>query len=346
MSGSPLSHRPLPAGSGWYVRRPEPERLLGRALALGLNVAVVGDAGTGKTTLVLQVLADAGVADPRVLRIDCHGLNAAETHRRLLEGFGWVDQGFHWEPKPGYEMAFGGLVSATHKRVPNPPDPTRIDTGDIDWLVREITDFTTPDEIAGGGIELPVIAVVEGPSVAAVNAIFGQHRDRLWDLPVQWILVSRHPVASDAALFFEAQVPLDDLDAPAARDLLERRLDAAGQSNAALVDAVVSQVPLRPRELIAAARDGLLRQDLGGDRLRVQGVLTERAAALGRGQAMLMAELIALGGTHASDEEFLRRLGYSRSRVVALLNELQADGLVEARRDGRRVIYTPAERLP
>jgi hypothetical protein len=40
---------------------------------------------------------------------------------------------------------------------------------------------------------------------------------------------------------------------------------------------------------------------------------------LGRPHAMAMAELEALGGASASDEEFLRRLGWTRPRASQVL---------------------------
>ncbi|MCY4519086.1 MAG: winged helix-turn-helix domain-containing protein [Acidimicrobiaceae bacterium] len=45
------------------------------------------------------------------------------------------------------------------------------------------------------------------------------------------------------------------------------------------------------------------------------------------------------GPTHAGDERLLAEVGVSRSRVVQVLAELEADGLVTAQRSGRRKLY-------
>lgn len=345
MFGSPVSQRPLAADDPLYVGRPLPERLLRRALDLRLNAAVVGGGGAGKTTLVQRVLNETHIAESSIFRVDCRGLAPGDALRAIAGAYGWSQPDYRWEPKPGMALAFGGLMSVTHNRVLIDPDPNRVDASDIDWLASKIRDHVEPDKIAGGGIEMPAITVIDDPTVATLDSIFGQHRDRLWDLPVQWIVETRKTVASDLALFFEAQIHIDDLGVDDARTLLERRLAAASHTDSALVDAIVAQVPLRPRELISAARDGLLHLDGAEDRFRAQGVLTERSAALGRPHAMLMSELIALGGAYASDEQLLARLGYSRSRVAGLLKELAAHDIVVAQRDGRRVRYLPNENI-
>ena len=46
------------------------------------------------------------------------------------------------------------------------------------------------------------------------------------------------------------------------------------------------------------------------------------------------------GPTHAGDEWLLDALGVSRSRVVHGLKELESLGLLQAKRDGRRVLYS------
>lgn len=343
MPFSPVSQRPLSGGDSLYVPHAERERLLRRALDLGLNIAVRGGAGTGKTTLTNHVIASAEIAAERVVRVDCQALSVRDTLYRLAEGWGWARPTHSWKPKPSYAFAFsGGLMSVTHDQVTIPPDPDRLDGDDIELLADTIVDRSTTDELRENNVELPWIAIIEDASPAAVTAIFGGHRDRLWQLPVQWILLARGSISSDAALFFEAQVTLGDIEVSAARELLERRLAAAGRRDPTLVNTVLKRVPLRPRDLVAAARDGLLHAEDAPARFRVQGDLTERAAALGRPHAMLMYELLARGAASASDEALLQRLGYSRARLAQLLAEMQEAGLLIKEREGRKVMFKPA----
>lgn len=337
---SPVSQRPLSGGDPLYVSQPEPEMLLRRALDLGLNVAVRGESGTGKTTLTNHVISSAEIVPDRVVRIDCHALSVRDTLYRIAEGWGWSKPTRSWKPKPGYALALGdGLMSVTHEQMPIPPDPDRLDAHDIELLTDTIVDRFTTD---GNDVEAPWIAIIEDPSPDAVTAIFGGQRDRLWQLPVQWIVLTRGGISSDAALFFEAQVTLGEMGAGAARELLERRLVAAGRQDPTLVNTVIERVPWRPRDLVAAARDGLLHAEDAPARFRVQGDLTERAAALGRPHAMLMYELLSRGAASASDEALLQRLGYSRARLAQLLAQMQIAGLLVRQRDGRKVLFGPA----
>lgn len=343
MAFSPVSQRPLSGGDPFYVPQPEPERLLRRALDLGLNVAVRGEAGTGKTTLANHVIASADIAADRVVRVDCQALGLRDTLHRLAEGWGWSKPTHSWKPKPSYALAFGGgLMSVTHERVPIPPDPDRLDGDDIELLSDTIVDRSTTDDLGESDVKLPWVAIIDDPSPAAVTAIFGDHRDRLWQLPVQWIVLTRGGIPSDAALFFEAQVTLGEIEVGAARELLERRLVAAGRQDPALVNTVIERVPLRPRDLVAAARDGLLHAEDAPARFRLQGDLTESAAALGRPHAMLMYELLSRGAGSASDEALLQRLGYSRARLAQLLADMHDAGLLVKERDGRKVMFKPA----
>ena len=54
----------------------------------------------------------------------------------------------------------------------------------------------------------------------------------------------------------------------------------------------------------------------------------------------LYQALSALGPVSASDPELLRAVGVSRSRITHGLKELEEHGLVEPRREGKKVLYS------
>lgn len=56
---------------------------------------------------------------------------------------------------------------------------------------------------------------------------------------------------------------------------------------------------------------------------------------------MVLEALLAHGPAHAGDERLLAEVGVTRSRVVQVLAELEAEGLVMAERVGRRKIFAP-----
>lgn len=344
MSPSPLSHRPLGPSDPLYVARPEEESHLKRALELGLNVAVVGTAGTGKTTLVRRVLDDLGLDQQQVVWVDGRGVTVHEAVDRIAESFGWVRDNYRLELKP----RFRGFAESVMERVPIEPDPNRIDTNDLPFLERVIADapkVLDVDEFSGRWL-----CVVDTLPRGAIEELFGSHRERLWEVPVQWVLISRtHPPSTD--LFFEETIPLGELPESLAHRLVALRLNATnlvGETEAVrLAAAIASQVPTRPRDLVAAAREAVLQDaDKAEQRFKLYAELGARAAELGEAHATLMTELISVGGAHASDAELQRGLGYSRPQIVKLLGDLEDAGLVERRPDRRRIVFIPVERVP
>ncbi len=113
------------------------------------------------------------------------------------------------------------------------------------------------------------------------------------------------------------------------------------------LEAIAASAPT-PRIALQDARDALTSSN-GHDPLAARLWRREQVAALGRPQTMALAELEDLGGASASDEEFLRRLGWTRPRAVQVLGELAEHGLVVASDErspngGRpRRVFRPAE---
>lgn len=71
-------------------------------------------------------------------------------------------------------------------------------------------------------------------------------------------------------------------------------------------------------------------------------------ATPGRGASMLMAELESLGANQRSDERLLSRLGWTRTRAVQVLRELEEHGMVTSSivkaASGRpRKLYRPVD---
>ena len=103
-----------------------------------------------------------------------------------------------------------------------------------------------------------------------------------------------------------------------------------------------------PRAALQAARDVLL-SPAADDPLAAALWRQECAAMLGRPHSMAMHELETLGGASASDEEFLRRLGWTRARASQVLGELAERNLVTASDEqtpggGRpRRVFRPAD---
>ena len=188
-------------------------------------------------------------------------------------------------------------------------------------------------------------------AAAAAHVLFGQLRDELWQLEHRWVVAVEDAersllLAPPADAFFD-QVVSVSMDSAS----LERMLRARGPGLSGERLRQIAETTTSPRAALQAARDGLTSTN-GHDPLAARLWRQEQASALGRPHAMAMAELEALGGASASDEEFLRRLGWTRPRATQVLGALAERGLLAASDEqspgGRRPrrVYRPVDPPP
>jgi energy-coupling factor transporter ATP-binding protein EcfA2 len=293
-----LRNKPLldtAADSSLFVEPPELPRI-DTALRQGLNVAVLGGPGSGKTTLLRQLtrhLRDQG--RPVVFVSAQHADDAAEALHVVREELAHVDV----VPKP--------LKDAARQSV---------DSGRPEDLVRSLE--VPADE--------PTVVVLDDISPEAGHELFGRLRDILWRAPIGWLIAARSEdrglLAAPADAFFEVVVELEPLPPERIGELLRRRLgEGAGRVPLpVLADASRGN----PRRALELARAVVI------DRHELTSVLTEqarretRASELGRASSMLLREIEALGrAVSASDEELLRRMGWTRNRAVQVLGQLE-----------------------
>lgn len=343
MRANRLSGRPLlatRADQRLYVTRDADAEML-RAVTLRLNVALVAERGAGATSalhaLEYRLLADRGPAAV------AHTVGErAEASATLADG-----------------GAAGSHALGEAAATPPPPYPLFVNAADLDaaGVLAAVGARATeqwapaaeppPGTIAGLAAALegapPVVVLLDNADAATARRLFGTLRDEVWELDVRWVLTvpAADPgayLAPPADAFFEAVLPLGRMTPAQAADLLERRLGEAVTVPASL-DAT-------PREILDDARSGGVAA-LGNATAR-DAAADAKAAALGRPEAMLLAELRALGGAAASDERLLKRMGWTAARASQVFRSLLAAGLVSYsdERDGGpgrpRRIYRPA----
>lgn len=330
-----LSGRPLidtAADSRLYAPRHE-HRVLKKDAEQRLNVLVTGPRGSGKTTLLRQVLLDLRNDDHPAVFIDGKLATDAFSFLSLIRS--------QLGEAPNLPQAFRERYSLVFTPRPN--------LGDANALLDLIDSMRSPVE----GPERTTLLVDGLPSPEVAHALFGRLRDELWQLPFNWIVAAdeRERAAlmePPADAFFDRRITLGPMTPQEQLSLLEQRMPMTNRGGLkSLTDASEGN----PRLLLALARD-TFEGGHGIEDLLANRVWREKAASnLSRPASMLLAELENMGSASASDEELLKRLGWTRPRATQVFRELEDAELVTSREvkghGGRpRKVYQPSRGGP
>ena len=314
-----LSQRPLmatDADARLFVGRVEQLAALERGVRLGFNALVLGERGSGRTTLLHRLehsLDEQGVAVRFVDATGCSSLN--DLLRFLREGV--HGDASTWSAAADALDDFTGTVS-DHVRWLRPLDGGR--------LVVLLDGIVDPD---------------------LVTSLFGRYRDEVWELPITWVVAGElgdrsRLLRPPADAFFDIEVVIPTLTDAEVRNLLLRRADAAGDEPGAdavrqLAAALGSTIrEATPRRVLAEARRMLVDGAVDAARHVARiGSAQHRAAAIGRSAVLLYTDLLALGPVSASDPLLLDRMGWSRARATQVLHDLEEAGLVVASDEAR-----------
>jgi len=325
-----LSGRPLidtAVDRRLYSPRPE-HSLLRKSAEEELNVLIVGARGSGKTTLLRQVLFDLRKAGRGSVFVD--GKLAEDPHAflQLVR--------FQLGQAPNLSEALREHYSRVIASRPNMGEATAL------------LDLIDSMRASSPQVERTTLLVDGLPSPQAAHMLFGRLRDELWQLPLNWIVAvdERERAAlmqPPADAFFDRLISLGPLSVAEQLKLLGKRVDQAKEE--ALVP-IAEASDGTPRQLLAIARDALEGGTAIDDLLAARASREVAAASLSRPASMLLAELESMGSASASDEELLRRMGWTRTRATQVFGELERAGLVtsgeEQGQGGRpRKVYRP-----
>lgn len=302
-----------------------------RAIERGLNAAVIGARGVGKTSLLRQLQLVLRESGERVAFVDATAVSD------VLELAGRVRDALLGQPPP---LVAGANLAAEAFR--GQPAPLAGASRALGALLREI-----------GQAEATIILVDASASAEATYGLFGRMRDVLWQQEHRWVLAME---ATDRATalkppadaFFDTVIQLEPWPINELVDLLARRADRDQPWPQDLIMGAASGAQGSPRKALRALSDALVHDRDPASALDARGRLLDRASAHGRPAGMLMAELLDRGQASPSDEDLQRTLGVTRSRLTQIFRELLADELVSAeseRPDGPgrpRVVYRPA----
>lgn len=324
-----LQGRPLydnAADAAYYVP-PNQWGTITRALERQLNTLVVGQRGAGKTSLLRQLqrtLRDRGL---RVAYVDATNLDGPmDLAQRLQDALLSPDDRGHWDVGAGLR--------------PSSTDDASLASGSQTFL----------QVLSSLGTVEPSIALVDASSSGpTIYSVFGRMRDTMWQLPHRWVVaideIDRATVLRPPAdAFFDKVVDLVPFSQQQLTKLLARRAPDVGLP---MLEQVAELAQGNPRTALRAVVDVDVDGRDPATGLIERRELLERASAIGRPHAMLMAELLNAGAASPSDLELQQSLGITRARLTSLLRTLLNHGLVVAgveKPDGvgrPRTIYRP-----
>jgi hypothetical protein len=280
------------AGRDWEVNELE------RALAQWFSVLVVGERGSGRTSLLRALMHNSRSSQedaPRMVYVRAAGLSdPVQVLDRVLE----TADGMSSDDGEGRAARRHGASSA------------------LAALAERQRDH-------------PMVVLLDDVDPAVGSSLFGVLRDELWETRTTWVVTATREgsttiLAPPANAFFEIILRVDALPRAEAIDLLRRRLPGVDQVRLESIAGDGGQ----PRELLELARQ--VDWDSSG---QVQALDVARRhwdgtlAALGRPAAMLVAEMRDLGPVSASDQALLARMGWTRPRALQVLAELEEAGL-------------------
>ncbi len=292
-----------------------------RALHLGLNIYVHGPPGIGRTSFLRQI--QRAIPEARYVRL--HGFETLterldEIERGLVGQHVLSRQG----PNP-LAAVFNQLSSTTLKAAEDPFRHLRA-------AVRQLQEQPS------------CVMLVDDLDLTSVHEMFGRWRDTLWELPIQWVVSgSGSHLEPPADSFFDAIVELSPFDYDGLHELVRRRAESGTPEEREVLQrmsdsALEAVAPCTPRRALSVIRDLYLSDDLELEASRLRDIQESRSHLKATAIKILDA-LESYGPTHAGDELLLAEAGVTRSRVVQVLAELEAGGLVTAERSGRRKLY-------
>lgn len=290
------------------------------------NVLLVGSRGSGKSSLLRMLAHTLTQEQPATKTAVVDGRAAASPLEFLTLVRDRV--GARGTVAPG--QAAATIASTAGAFLESPELSLRPTPGETQTLLAQLREI---------GRSLPedgprVVLVDEMPSPHAAHTLFGRLRDELWELPLVWLVAADERDAGlyrepPADAFWQRVLPLSDLDATAAAELLRRRL-AETELPQETLERLIAAANGNPRRLIALAHEIVVEgADATAFLERDQG-LQQQIGALAEPAKRLLAELEANGAASPSDRGLLSKLGWTRSRASQVLRELEKQGLVRA----------------
>ncbi len=177
-----------------------------------------------------------------------------------------------------------------------------------------------------------VVLVDELTSSEVAHTLFGRLRDELWQLPLTWVVAgdSRDRMTflrPPADAFFSSEITLKPLSTPESVELLRRRIPKRTLKENDVRN-IVETAKGNPRRLLLLASQAVVHGQAPDEIRQEEESRAFLLESLGDSARRVVLEIESSGSVSASDDEFLRRTGLTRSRAAQILRQLELLGVV------------------
>jgi energy-coupling factor transporter ATP-binding protein EcfA2 len=298
-----------------YLRRPVHDQLV-KTAERGMNVLVLGQRGSGKSSLLHHVAAELRAKGHLVTELDGRLAEAPVDFLRLVQS--------QMSPRGMNDMLADSISS-----ISRGTNELRSALGG-DPLASVTECLRVIHQIGRDLDSVRRIVLCDEPTPEIAHTVFGRLRDELWQLPITWVVTGNDTDESSyltppADAFFERVMRIPKLSENEQRHLVTLRAEDPEQERH-----LAGISGDTPRSVIANAlaslENGLNAKEVSEEARSIE----EAANRLGRPAAMAFAELRSIGPSSASDKQFLKRLGWTRERASQVLRQLEEAGVVES----------------
>jgi energy-coupling factor transporter ATP-binding protein EcfA2 len=336
-----IQGRPLlatAADAKLFVGRDTELGQLGRSVRHRFNVAIVGERGSGKSSL-LHHFAYRERESRRFVYVDATDVDDVVDLVRIIE------QAAFAQLEPGGDTGSPSMNARADAPLTSGP------TGALP--------FGSPSAVVPGALRrlgefFPMVVLLDATYAGKpAYQLFGRLRNELWNLDHRWIVAMDDDDWADldrppADAFFDIVVELEPFEQATVLRILERR-EAELPSSA--LEEIAANSDGNPRRALELVRQALIEERPVADVLAGRGARERAARSIGRPHSMLLAVLEdADQALSPSDDRLQAAMGWTSARLGQVLRDLEERDIVTSTQErqsrGRpRKLYRPNERF-
>ncbi|MHB8546551.1 MAG: AAA family ATPase [Nitrosotalea sp.] len=357
-SFSPRPLMSLEDDRNYFTKYEEIEKII-RAVEIGENVLIIGDRGSGKTSLLNHMLyhyfntkATEQVIPVRFSALSIEELNQKNLVRSLIRNI--VDSIFKIKStSERIKVILNKMIDSSPTTLPDLAKldnmlQTNTDTArdDFEALTERLSELV----LSIRKKEINFFVMIDDLDKFPADKVwhtFRSIRDILWELHFSLIITALPDQVSEITKppldqFFPYWIKIPSFDMEYTKSLIEKRFNKSQVtiSNDAL-EAIVNRTKGNPRSIIAIMKNVIESNDFSSqitlDNINNLGLpYSIRLSDIQRAVINYLAEN---PNTSASTKNFIARIGVTRSRLSQILNDLRKDDLIGSKKVGRSTYY-------